>query len=46
MRGTAAINVQTGVSGGQVAPLDLAGIVQSIADLAGNDYKRSAPSLI
>ena len=33
-------------SAGQVAPLDLAGIVQSITDLAGNDYKWSAPSLI
>lgn len=27
-------------------PLDLAGIVQSITDLAGNYYKQSAPSLI
>lgn len=33
-------------SAGQVAPLDLAGVVQSITDLAGNDCKRSAPSLI
>lgn len=44
MRGTATISVQTGVSRSGGA-LDLAGIVQSITDLAGNYCKQSAPSV-